>query len=189
MEDNLAESAIKITFSRASITDIEVVRQGHARSGGRAWHLVRIDAVPRSVKPHETNKIISISTAPHVLVAAKELRSEWRVVSASKKKKKKKQKKKLRLRLWETHDSSKSRPCHRQPIFGLTASPFRRLSLSSSRLWSASTVWKSSLALSLFQHFWHRTARILQFGHISGVLSKFCTAFLEGRPSPLFLRR
>jgi nucleoside-diphosphate-sugar epimerase len=81
-EDNLAEIRNKITFIKGSITDIEIVRKA-MHEAEFVIHLAARTSVPRSVKdPIETNRI-NIDGTLNVLVAAKELKAKRVVFAAS----------------------------------------------------------------------------------------------------------
>src|SRR6202790_1973046 len=81
-EDNLAEIRNKITFTKGSIKDIEVVRKA-MHEAEYVLHLGARTSVPRSVKdPIDTNKI-NIEGTLNVLVAAKELKVKRVVFAAS----------------------------------------------------------------------------------------------------------
>ena len=81
-EDNLAELRNKITLIKGSITDIEVVRKA-MHDAEYVLHLAARTSVPRSVKdPIETNRI-NIDGTLNVLVAAKELKVKRVVFAAS----------------------------------------------------------------------------------------------------------
>ncbi len=81
-EENLAQVAAKITFVRASITDIEKVRVA-CQDADYVLHLAARTSVPRSVKdPLETNRI-NVEGTLNVLVAARDAKVKRVVFAAS----------------------------------------------------------------------------------------------------------
>src|SRR5437588_9037653 len=81
-EDNLAEVRNKITLIKGSITDLEVVRKA-MHEAEFVLHLGARTSVPRSVKdPLETNRI-NVEGTLNVLVAAKEMKVKRVVFAAS----------------------------------------------------------------------------------------------------------
>src|SRR6266852_5237372 len=81
-EDNLAEIRNKITFIKGSITDIEVVRKA-MHEAEYVLHLGARTSVPRSVKdPIDTNKI-NVEGTLNVLVAARDAKVQRVVFAAS----------------------------------------------------------------------------------------------------------
>src|ERR1700693_3958531 len=81
-EENLAEIRNKITFMKATITDIEVVRKAMQKAD-YVIHLAARTSVPRSVKdPVETNRI-NVDGTLNVLCAARDARVKRVVLAAS----------------------------------------------------------------------------------------------------------
>ena len=81
-EENLADVRGKITFMKASITDLEAVRRA-MHEAEYVLHLAARTSVPRSVKdPLETNRI-NIDGTLNVLVAARDAKVKRVVFSAS----------------------------------------------------------------------------------------------------------
>jgi nucleoside-diphosphate-sugar epimerase len=81
-EENLAEVRNKITFIKGSITDIEVVRKA-MHEAEYVLHLAARTSVPRSVKdPIESNRI-NIDGTLNVLVAARDAKVKRIVFAAS----------------------------------------------------------------------------------------------------------
>ena len=81
-EENLAEIRNKITFIKGSITDIEVVRKA-MHEADYVLHLAARTSVPRSVKdPIESNRI-NIDGTLNVLVAARDAKVKRIVFAAS----------------------------------------------------------------------------------------------------------
>src|SRR5437660_4786159 len=81
-EDNLAETRNKITFMKASITDLEAVRKA-VHEADCVIHLAARTSVPRSMKdPLETNRI-NVDGTLNVLVAARDAKVKRIVFAAS----------------------------------------------------------------------------------------------------------
>ena len=159
-EDNLAEIRNKITFIKGSITDIEVVRKV-MHEAEYVLHLGARTSVPRSVKdPLETNKI-NIEGTLNVLVAAKELKVKRVVFAASS------------SAYGETPTLPKTEAMQPQPIspYGVTKYVGELYCQTFGRCYGLENV-----ALRYFNIFGPRQDPSSQY---SGVLSKFCTAFLE----------
>jgi len=159
-EDNLAEIRNKITIIKGSITDIEVVRK--AMHGAEyVLHLAARTSVPRSVKdPIETNKI-NIDGTVNVLVAAKELKVKRVVFAASS------------SAYGETPTLPKVETMQPQPIspYGVTKFVGELYGQTFGRCYGLENV-----ALRYFNIFGPRQDPGSPY---SGVLAKFCTAFLE----------
>ena len=159
-EDNLAEIRNKITFIKGSITDIEVVRKV-MHEAEYVLHLGARTSVPRSVKdPLETNKI-TIEGTLNVLVAAKELKVKRVVFAASS------------SAYGETPTLPKTEAMQPQPIspYGVTKYVGELYCQTFGRCYGLENV-----ALRYFNIFGPRQDPGSPY---SGVLSKFCTAFLE----------
>jgi nucleoside-diphosphate-sugar epimerase len=166
-EDNLAEIRNKITFIKGSITDIEVVRKA-MHEAEYVLHLAARTSVPRSVKdPIETNKI-NIDGTLNVLVAAKELKVKRVVFAASS------------SAYGETPTLPKVETMQPEPIspYGVTKYVGELYGQTFGRCYGLENV-----ALRYFNIFGPRQDPSSPY---SGVLAKFCTAFLEGTPPSVF---
>jgi len=166
-EDNLAEIRNKITFIKGSITDIEVVRKV-MHEAEYVLHLGARTSVPRSVKdPLDTNKI-NIEGTLNVLVAAKELKVKRVVFAASS------------SAYGETPTLPKTEAMQPQPIspYGVTKYVGELYCQTFGRCYGLENV-----ALRYFNIFGPRQDPGSPY---SGVLSKFCTAFLEDVPPLVF---
>ena len=166
-EDNLAEIRNKITFIKGSITDIEVVRKA-MHEAEYVMHLAARTSVPRSVKdPIETNKI-NIEGTLNVLVAAKELKVKRVVFAASS------------SAYGETPTLPKVETMQPEPIspYGVTKFVGELYGQTFGRCYGLENV-----ALRYFNIFGPRQDPGSPY---SGVLAKFCTAFLEGTPPSVF---
>ncbi len=159
-EDNLAELRNKITLIKASITDIEVVRKA-MHDAEYVLHLAARTSVPRSVKdPIETNRI-NIDGTLNVLVAAKELKVKRVVFAASS------------SAYGETPTLPKVETMQPQPIspYGVTKFVGELYGQTFGRCYGLENV-----SLRYFNIFGPRQDPSSPY---SGVLAKFCTAFLE----------
>jgi UDP-glucose 4-epimerase len=159
-EDNLAEIRNKITFIKGGITDIEVVRKA-MHEAEYVLHLGARTSVPRSVKdPIETNKI-NIEGTLNVLVAAKELKVKRVVFAASS------------SAYGETPTLPKVETMQPQPIspYGVTKYVGELYGQTFGRCYGLENV-----SLRYFNIFGPRQDPSSPY---SGVLAKFCTAFLE----------
>ena len=159
-EDNLAEIRNKITFIKGSITDIEVVRKA-MHEAEYVLHLGARTSVPRSVKdPIDTNKI-NIEGTLNVLVAAKELKVKRVVFAASS------------SAYGETPTLPKVETMQPQPIspYGVTKYVGELYGQTFGRCYGLENV-----SLRYFNIFGPRQDPSSPY---SGVLAKFCTAFLE----------
>jgi UDP-glucose 4-epimerase len=159
-EDNLADLRNKITFIKGSITDIEVVRKA-MHEAEYVLHLAARTSVPRSVKdPIETNKI-NIDGTLNVLVAAKELKVKRVVFAASS------------SAYGETPTLPKVETMQPQPIspYGVTKFVGELYGQTFGRCYGLENV-----SLRYFNIFGPRQDPSSPY---SGVLAKFCTAFLE----------
>src|ERR1700687_5109598 len=166
-EDNLAEVRNKITFIKGSITDIEVVRKA-MHEAEYVLHLAARTSVPRSVKdPIETNKI-NIDGTLNVLVAAKELKVKRVVFAASS------------SAYGETPILPKVETMQPEPIspYGVTKYVGELYGQTFGRCYGLENV-----ALRYFNIFGPRQDPSSPY---SGVLAKFCTAFLEETHPGLF---
>lgn len=159
-EENLSEIRNKITFIKGSITDIEVVRKA-MHEAEYVLHLAARTSVPRSVKdPIETNKI-NIDGTLNVLVAAKELKVKRVVFAASS------------SAYGETPTLPKVETMQPQPIspYGVTKYVGELYGQTFGRCYGLENV-----SLRYFNIFGPRQDPSSPY---SGVLAKFCTAFLE----------
>ena len=166
-EDNLAEIRNKITFIKGSITDIEVVRKA-MHEAEYVLHLGARTSVPRSVKdPIDTNKI-NIEGTLNVLVAAKELKVKRVVFAASS------------SAYGETPTLPKVETMQPQPIspYGVTKYVGELYGQTFGRCYGLENV-----SLRYFNIFGPRQDPSSPY---SGVLAKFCTAFLEDTPPLVF---
>ena len=166
-EDNLAESRNKITFIKGSITDIEVLRKA-MHEAEYVLHLAARTSVPRSVKdPIETNKI-NIDGTLNVLVAAKELKVKRVVFAASS------------SAYGETPVLPKTETMQPQPIspYGVTKYVGELYGQTFGRCYGLENV-----ALRYFNIFGPHQDPSSPY---SGVLAKFCTAFLEDTQPVVF---
>jgi len=166
-EDNLAESRNKITFIKGSIIDIEVVRKA-MHEAEYVLHLAARTSVPRSVKdPLETNRI-NIDGTLNVLVAAKELKVKRVVFAASS------------SAYGETPTLPKVETMQPQPIspYGVTKFVGELYGQTFGRCYGIENV-----SLRYFNIFGPRQDPSSPY---SGVLAKFCTAFLEDTQPVVF---
>ncbi len=166
-EDNLAEIRNKITFIKGSITDIEVVRKA-MHEAEYVLHLAARTSVPRSVKdPIETNKI-NIDGTLNVLVAAKELKVKRVVFAASS------------SAYGETATLPKVETMQPEPIspYGVTKYVGELYGQTFGRCYGLENV-----ALRYFNIFGPRQDPGSPY---SGVLAKFCAAYLEDTPPVVF---
>ena len=166
-EENLAEVRNKITFIKGGITDIEVVRKA-MHEAEYVLHLGARTSVPRSVKdPIETNKI-NIDGTLNVLVAAKELKVKRVVFAASS------------SAYGETPTLPKVETMQPQPIspYGVTKFVGELYAQTFGRCYGLENV-----SLRYFNIFGPRQDPGSPY---SGVLAKFCTAFLEDTPPAVF---
>ena len=166
-EENLAEIRNKITIIKGSITDIEVVRKA-MHEAEFVLHLAARTSVPRSVKdPLETNRI-NVEGTLNVLVAAKELRVKRLVFAASS------------SAYGETPTLPKVESMQPAPIspYGVTKYVGEIYGQAFLKCYGLETV-----SLRYFNIFGPRQDPGSPY---SGVLAKFCTAFLEDTPPVVF---
>ena len=159
-EENLAEWRNKITFIKGSITDIEIVRKA-MHEAEYVLHLAARTSVPRSVKdPLDTNRI-NIEGTLNVLVAAKELKAKRVVIAASS------------SAYGETPTLPKVETMQPAPIspYGVTKYVSELYGQTFGRCYGLENV-----SLRYFNVFGPRQDPSSPY---SGVLAKFCTAFLE----------
>ncbi len=166
-EDNLAETRNKITLIKGSITDIETVRKAMYEAE-YVLHIAARTSVPRSVKdPIETNKV-NIEGTLNVLVAAKELKVKRVVFAASS------------SAYGETPTLPKVESMQPQPIspYGVTKYVGELYAQTFGRCYGLENV-----ALRYFNIFGPRQDPDSPY---SGVLAKFCAAFLEDTQPVVF---
>jgi len=166
-EENLAESRNKITFIKGSITDIEVVRKA-MHEAECVLHLAARTSVPRSVKdPIETNRI-NIDGTLNVLVAARDAKVKRVVFAASS------------SAYGESGTLPKVETMEPQPIspYGLTKYVGELYAQAFGRCYGL-----ENLSLRYFNIFGPRQDPSSPY---SGVLAKFCTAFLEDTQPVIF---
>jgi nucleoside-diphosphate-sugar epimerase len=166
-EENLSEIRNKITLIKGSITDIEVVRKA-MHEAEYVLHLAARTSVPRSVKdPIETNKI-NIEGTLNVLVAAKDMKVKRVVFAASS------------SAYGETPTLPKVETMQPEPIspYGVTKYVGELYGQTFGRCYGLETV-----SLRYFNIFGPRQDPSSPY---SGVLAKFCTAYLEDTPPVVF---
>jgi nucleoside-diphosphate-sugar epimerase len=159
-EENLAEVRSKITFMKGSITDIEAVQKA-IHQAEFVIHLAARTSVPRSVKdPVETNKV-NVDGTLNILVAARDNKVKRVVFAASS------------AAYGETPTLPKSESMQPQPIspYGVTKYVGELYAYAFGRCYGLENV-----SLRYFNIFGPRQDPNSPY---SGVLSKFCTAFLE----------
>jgi len=166
-EDNLAESRNKISFIKGSITDLEVVRKA-VHEAECVLHLAARTSVPRSVKdPIETNRI-NVDGTLNVLVAARDAKVKRLVFAASS------------SAYGETPTLPKVETMEPEPIspYGVAKYVGELYAQMFGRVYGLENV-----SLRYFNIFGPRQDPGSPY---SGVLSKFCTAFLEGTQPVIF---
>jgi UDP-glucose 4-epimerase len=159
-EDNLAEIRNKISFIKGSINDLEAVRRA-MHEADYVLHLAARTSVPRSVKdPIETNKV-NIEGTLNVLVAARDAKVKRVVLAASS------------SAYGETPTLPKIETMQPEPIspYGVTKYVCEIYAQMFGKVYGLQTV-----SLRYFNVFGPRQDPSSPY---SGVLSKFCTAFLE----------
>jgi len=159
-EDNLAEVRNKITIIKGSLTDLEIVRKA-MHEAEYVLHLAARTSVPRSVKdPLETNRI-NIEGTLNVLVAAKEMKVKRVVYAASS------------SAYGETPTLPKVETMQPEPIspYGVTKYV--------GELYGAAFLKCYGLEIVSLRYFNIFGPRQDPSSPYSGVLAKFCTAFLE----------
>jgi nucleoside-diphosphate-sugar epimerase len=166
-EENLAEIRNKITLIKGSITDIEVVRKA-MHEAEYVLHLAARTSVPRSVKdPIESNRI-NIDGTLNVLVAARDAKVKRVVFAASS------------SVYGETSTLPKMEKMQPQPIspYGVTKYVGELYAQTFGRCYGLENV-----SLRYFNIFGPRQDPASPY---SGVLAKFCTAFLEETQPVIF---
>ena len=166
-EENLAEVRNKITLIRGSITDIEVVRKA-MHEAEYVLHLAARTSVPRSVKdPLETNKV-NIDGTLNVLIAARDAKVKRVVFAASS------------SAYGETPVLPKTENMQPVPIspYGVTKYVGELYAQIFGRCYGLENV-----SLRYFNIFGPRQDPSSPY---SGVLARFCTAFLEDAQPVIF---
>src|SRR5712672_4075558 len=159
-EDNLAEVRNKISFIKGSINDLEAVRRA-MHEADYVLHLAARTSVPRSIKdPLETNRI-NIEGTLNVLVAARDAKVKRVVLAASS------------SAYGETPTLPKVETMQPQPIspYGITKYVGELYAQVFGKVYGLQNV-----CLRYFNVFGPRQDPGSPY---SGVLAKFCTAFLE----------
>jgi UDP-glucose 4-epimerase len=159
-EDNLAEVRNKISFIKGSINDLEAVRRA-MHEADYVLHLAARTSVPRSVKdPLETNKV-NIEGTLNVLVAARDAKVKRVVLAASS------------SAYGETPTLPKVETMQPEPIspYGVTKYVCEIYAQMFGKVYGLQNV-----SLRYFNVFGPRQDPSSPY---SGVLAKFCTAFLE----------
>src|SRR5437016_12307668 len=167
-EDNLAEVRNKITFIKGSVTDLEIVRRA-IQEADYVLHLAARTSVPRSVKdPVETNRI-NIDGTLNVLVAARDAKVKRIVFAASS------------SAYGETPTLPKIETMVPQPIspYGVTKFVGELYAQTFGRCYGLDNV-----SLRYFNIFGPRQDPSSPY---SGVLAKFCYAFLEHTAPVIFV--
>lgn len=166
-EENLAEVRNKITFIKGSITDLEVVRKA-MHEAEYVLHLAARTSVPRSVKdPIETNRI-NVDGTLNVLVAAKDAKVKRVVFAASS------------SAYGETPTLPKVETMQPAPIspYGVTKLVGELYAQAFGKCYGLENV-----CVRYFNIFGPRQDPGSPY---SGVLSKFCAAFLEDAQPVIF---
>jgi len=166
-EENLAEIRSKISFIKGSITDLEAVRKA-IQSADYVIHLAARTSVPRSVKdPLETNKV-NVEGTLNVLLAARDAKVKRFVFAASS------------SAYGETPTLPKVETMRPAPIspYGVAKYASELYAQTFGRVYGLENV-----SLRYFNIFGPRQDPSSPY---SGVLAKFCTAFLDGTPPTVF---
>ena len=166
-EENLAESRNKISFIKGSITDLEAVRKA-VQEAECVLHLAARTSVPRSVKdPIETNRI-NVDGMLNVLVAARDAKVKRVVFAASS------------SAYGETPTLPKVETMQPEPIspYGVMKYVGELYAQMFGRVYGLENV-----SLRYFNIFGPRQDPGSPY---SGVLAKFCTAFLEDTQPVIF---
>jgi nucleoside-diphosphate-sugar epimerase len=166
-EENLTEIRSKISFIKGSITDLETVRKA-MHEADYVLHLAARASVPRSVKdPLETNKI-NVEGTLNALVAARDAKVKRVVFAASS------------SAYGETPTLPKVESMRPEPIspYGVSKYVGELYAQTFGRVYGLENV-----CLRYFNIFGPRQDPASLY---SGVLAKFCSAFLEGTPPVVF---
>src|ERR1700681_1223800 len=166
-EENLAEFRNKITFIKGSIIDIEVVRKA-MHEAEYVLHLAARTSVPRSVKDPIGTSTINIDGTLNVLVAARDAKVKRIVFAASS------------SAYGETPTLPKVETMQPAPIspYGVTKFVGELYLQTFGRCYGLENV-----SLRYFNVFGPRQDPASPY---SGVLAKFCTAFLEETQPVIF---
>ena len=166
-EDNLADIRNKISFIKGSINDIEAIRRS-MQEADYVIHLAARTSVPRSVKdPVETNRV-NIDGTLNMLMAARDAKVKRVVLAASS------------SAYGETPTLPKIETMQPEPIspYGVTKYASELYAQVFGRVYGL-----QSVSLRYFNVFGPRQDPGSPY---SGVLSKFCSAFLEGTDPVVF---
>jgi Nucleoside-diphosphate-sugar epimerases len=166
-EDNLADIRNKISFIKGSINDIEAIRRS-MQEADYVIHLAARTSVPRSVKdPVETNRV-NIDGTLNMLMAARDAKVKRVVLAASS------------SAYGETPTLPKIETMQPEPIspYGVTKYASELYAQVFGRVYGL-----QSVSLRYFNVFGPRQDPSSPY---SGVLSKFCSAFLEGTDPVVF---
>ena len=166
-EENLAEVRNKISFIKGSINDLEAVRRA-MHEADYVLHLAARTSVPRSIKdPLETNKV-NIEGTLNVLVAARDAKVKRVVLAASS------------SAYGETPTLPKVESMHPEPLspYGVTKYVCEIYAQMFGRVYGLQNV-----SLRYFNVFGPRQDPASPY---SGVLSKFCAAFLQQTEPVIF---
>jgi len=166
-EDNLADIRNKISFIKGSINDIEAIRRS-MQEADYVIHLAARTSVPRSVKdPVETNRV-NIDGTLNMLMAARDAKVKRVVLAASS------------SAYGETPTLPKIETMQPEPIspYGVTKYACELYAQVFGRVYGL-----QSVSLRYFNVFGPRQDPGSPY---SGVLSKFCSAFLEGTDPVVF---
>lgn len=166
-EENLADVRNKISFIKGSITDLETVRKA-MHEADYVLHLAARTSVPRSVKdPIETNRV-NVDGTLNVLLAARDAKVKRIVFAASS------------SAYGETPALPKVETMRPEPIspYGVTKYAGELYAQTFGRVYGLENV-----SLRYFNVFGPRQDPNSPY---SGVLSKFCTAFLESAPPVIY---
>jgi nucleoside-diphosphate-sugar epimerase len=166
-EDNLADIRNKISFIKGSINDIEAIRRS-MQEADYVIHLAARTSVPRSVKdPVETNRV-NIDGTLNMLMAARDAKVKRVVLAASS------------SAYGETPTLPKIETMQPEPIspYGVTKYACELYAQVFGRVYGL-----QSVSLRYFNVFGPRQDPSSPY---SGVLSKFCSAFLEGTDPVVF---
>jgi nucleoside-diphosphate-sugar epimerase len=166
-EENLAESRNKISFIKGSITDLEAVRKA-VHEAECVLHLAARTSVPRSVKdPLETNRI-NVDGTLNVFLAARDAKVKRVIFAASS------------SAYGETPTQPKVETMQPEPIspYGVTKYVGELYAQTFGRVYGLENV-----SLRYFNIFGPRQDPGSPY---SGVLAKFCTAFLEDSQPVIF---
>src|SRR6516162_10031158 len=166
-EENLAEVRAKITIIKGSINDLEIVQKAMLQAD-YVIHLAARTSVPRSVKdPIDTNHV-NVDGTLNVLVAARDNKVKRVVLAASS------------SAYGDTPTLPKTESMQPVPIspYGVTKYVGELYGQTFGRCYGLENV-----SLRYFNIFGPRQDPGSPY---SGVLSKFCTAFLEDTPPVVF---